>query len=485
MKSSDVVRALAPADQAGDDEPLSALLYPLRFLGMGLFIAWLCCTHIPHVFPGPDLDLGLRNAFDTGMRFGDIGMFVALALFASRIGRLSNRRALCVALVAATTVGTAVVGLVLIPMSAPEGVVIVASVATAWGGAVLFCLWAEAYSQMGATRTLMYGAFSCIAAAVASFVVYTMSAPFAVIATSLLPLASLGCAMLSFRILPSEPARLHNVHYPLPWKLIAIMAVAGFISGLAGSLLTNPDGTGSVHRVAATGLAGVAIILAAFTLKNRVDVRFLAKAALPLAIVAIALIPFAAGTWSYAVSFLLKLAYVWFTFFVLLMLANISFRFEVPSLRLFAIARASSEGALFAGVVLRRALQESDLLISQSFLIGTALAGIVLVLVCVVIWMSEKSVNGDWGASGLSLDDRLHVPGPRERFMTRCDDLAAQYELTARETEIMGLIAQRKSRAEIEQELFLSQNTVKTHVRHLYAKLGARSKADVIALFEE
>ena len=77
------------------------------------------------------------------------------------------------------------------------------------------------------------------------------------------------------------------------------------------------------------------------------------------------------------------------------------------------------------------------------------------------------------------------MPGPRERFMTRCDNLAAQYELTARETEIMGLIAQRKSRAKIGQELFLSQNTVKTHVRHLYAKLGARSKADVIALFEE
>lgn len=135
--------------------------------------------------------------------------------------------------------------------------------------------------------------------------------------------------------------------------------------------------------------------------------------------------------------------------------------------------------------MIRRSLQESDLLSSQSFLIGTALADIVLVLVCMVIWMSEKSVNGDWGESGLSLADRLHVPGPRERFMTRCDDLAARYELTAREAEIMGLIAQRKSRAEIEQELLLSQNTVKTHVRNLYAKLGAHSKTDVIALFEE
>ena len=64
-------------------------------------------------------------------------------------------------------------------------------------------------------------------------------------------------------------------------------------------------------------------------------------------------------------------------------------------------------------------------------------------------------------------------------------DGAARHGLTAREAEIMALIAQRKSRAEIEQQLFLSQNTVKTHVRHLYAKLGAATKADVIALFEE
>lgn len=35
------------------------------------------------------------------------------------------------------------------------------------------------------------------------------------------------------------------------------------------------------------------------------------------------------------------------------------------------------------------------------------MAGIVLVLACVVIWMSEKSTNGDWGASGLPLASRL------------------------------------------------------------------------------
>ena len=57
--------------------------------------------------------------------------------------------------------------------------------------------------------------------------------------------------------------------------------------------------------------------------------------------------------------------------------------------------------------------------------------------------------------------------------------LREQFGLTERETELLALIAQGKTRAEIERELFLSQNTVKTHARHLYAKLGVHSKDEV------
>ena len=153
MKSSDVVRALAPADQAGEDEPLSALMYPLRFLGMGLLIAWLCCTHVASIFPGDVFDPALRTAFDTGMRIGDIGTFLAFVLFAPRIGRLSRHKTFSWAAVALTAAGTAAVGLALIPGGVGEVVIIPVSIVTAIGGAVLFCLWAEAYSQMGATRT--------------------------------------------------------------------------------------------------------------------------------------------------------------------------------------------------------------------------------------------------------------------------------------------------------------------------------------------
>jgi DNA-binding CsgD family transcriptional regulator len=52
--------------------------------------------------------------------------------------------------------------------------------------------------------------------------------------------------------------------------------------------------------------------------------------------------------------------------------------------------------------------------------------------------------------------------------------------LTPTETKIAYLVADGRSNPEIAAELFLSRNTVQTHVSHILAKLGARSRAEII-----
>jgi DNA-binding NarL/FixJ family response regulator len=58
---------------------------------------------------------------------------------------------------------------------------------------------------------------------------------------------------------------------------------------------------------------------------------------------------------------------------------------------------------------------------------------------------------------------------------------ASEPKLTDRELDIVALVAEGRTNAEIGAELFITAGTVKTHLAHIHQKLGARSRVDVAA----
>jgi DNA-binding NarL/FixJ family response regulator len=56
----------------------------------------------------------------------------------------------------------------------------------------------------------------------------------------------------------------------------------------------------------------------------------------------------------------------------------------------------------------------------------------------------------------------------------------ALHLLTSREREVLGLIGQGHTNAEIAERLFVGEGTVKTHVNHLFTKLNLRDRAAAI-----
>ena len=162
---------------------------------------------------------------------------------------------------------------------------------------------------------------------------------------------------------------------------------------------------------------------------------------------------------------------------------------------LVAIAARNERGAVAAfawgrgltglGTIVGAALGvlANGLLGSGSY--GAAVMGGLLILVFVgYALIGLKTFSFSATIAGVTPVDEAVANAPERDFEARCRAVAERFGLSPRELEVFMMLARGRDRAYIQEQLVVSRNTVKAHVKHVYAKLGIHTHQELIDLVE-
>ena len=237
--------------------------------------------------------------------------------------------------------------------------------------------------------------------------------------------------------------------------------------------------------------------------RRRVDADALFTVSLLLALAGFMLVPLAVEGSDplYLTNAFLRAGSNCFNLLVILLMASIGSRNELSAVLLFALSWAMRGLGISVGTALghlANALTGTDLttVLAVSGIVAFVFVAYNFVMlrtfsfektIAGVRPVENVSVRAADGEEGGGADDGPCADEPdrsRTVFEECCADVAQAFRLTRRETEVFLLLAQGRSSPVIEERLVVSRNTVKTHVRNIYAKLGVHSQQELIDVVE-
>lgn len=411
---------------------------------------------------------------------GAIGIVsLALAFAARRVTPLwANRTA--VAVTGACMVGGSAL-IVLACFAVPLPALKVVGLLAAGGGlGSLILMWAEFYGSLNPMRVALYHAMAIFVGEVVKWLFMGMSVPYLAFFSIVLPIVCLACVRSSMTRLPERdlpPAMKEGDPKTIPWKPILLMAVCTFAGGF-GALPTQllvPGNVLGAMFVTALVFFGVLSASRWFNFDTIYQLAF------PLFIVGFLFVMPTFGSNAQIMALCYDAGYTMLSMYIMIVMSNITYRFGVNAVWINGIERGiryvvELVGWLaFAGASAHLGEEATSILYG-----GVAVA---VVLTFVVIFFTESGLSAKWGV--VLKDDPMGSASAEGRMAIRVSDLSRAYNLSPREEEVLQLIAQGDTVAEIEEVLYVSQGTVKAHINHIYRKFNIHSKSELFELLND
>ena len=501
-----------------------------RYLGMGAWWAWiwLCYSGTGLFSLGPSgvfaQQVGRMYLFSTP---AIMVALIAAALSWRLMTPLLARRRVVVGISLLGVAGTLLIGLA--PLVGGAIPFSLGAILTGFGTSVLALKTGEAYGTLGGREVLTAGSVSLVLASFLYFMGAGLPLAWQPLFIAALPL--LGALLF---VMPADddpfpaemgatprtsrraPGRRTYINLVLAGAVVA--ATAGFAKGVASTSMSDADfaSTGAIS----TFFISLVALAICVSVNSGDIVRSVRRIYALLIILGVAVV--------FASVFGTSLAYLgvgkellWMMFTCLM--AYASFRFGFPPVRAFGFGQAAylgaSAGSWGLGMLCAPYL---DTPTAHLILVGAMMLVIVLLFAFVFTdsdikfiftWRSADAMGeadghgvsfsasassrgvpadgrgllrgtpmaeGNGAAADGAVDGKAGVPRVDGGLESRIDALPASLGISSRESQIMLFFAQGHSANWIAEELVISKNTVRSHIRSIYTKLDVHSRRELL-----
>lgn len=411
----------------------------------------------------------------------------------------------CCALLSASS--TLVVGL--ISGNLPSPVLFIFACLAGMGYAPLICALGEAFSQQPFGKVGLYYGLAGGLGTILFFGFAYLPLHVAVVLTSLLPL-------VTFYYILTMPARetrentLESLSIPIsensfaiPTKLILLIVLFYLVGGLMQNILLHLPDVSFQSLFWVSNLAYcVIIVVTGFSIHANpaLHLRLIHLPALPLLGIGFLLIPLLKGSQLIISFVLLQMGFAFFDIFIWMFFSALAAHHEQPA-RIFGQGFFVVTFSIFAGTtVFQWSLPHLSLNISDIEAIA-AIGAFIMFGATVffhrlrdIEWNAEETVPiaalADTVLSKTQEeynDKNIKITRPSKKSTFEIStqlQMAQEYKLTKRETEVLGLLLKGYNNPKICEKLTISQNTLKTHLRNIYRKTSVANRQELIDLYQ-
>jgi DNA-binding CsgD family transcriptional regulator len=413
-------------------------------------------------------------------------MFLACLIISRRINPLGRFGWLVFGSASVTTLGTVLITSCEYLTSYTQLLLITGAVLTGLGSAVLTLLWGENLGLAKTKQTLMCCIFATIVGSTLCILLDTLI-PTQIIRIIIVPFPLIGALLLkkSSQTAKSIPQTRRDKRPPtlLPIRVSMISGFFGLSFGLVFMLaISFPSGDTFADKLLSLGalaFAGVAAFITTMVLKF--DFRKLTyQLSLPLMALGFVLITIPSVEMIGPIVH--NVGYEYFNIILWTLWAFFGTRDDVAPAWLFACGLFFMQFGQLLGSCFGQILKTSNLALESSSMLS--LLAVFGILLMALFFLGNRDFQMGFSLIKPGSDTLPGEKGLRREVMICCTAIGNNHDLTSREIEVMALLAHGFNRPQISAKLFISDETVKTHIKHIYKKLEIHSRYDLVELVE-